>query len=103
LNSTQGVPVSIATQVFDIKGNGTIVAVGDEPGEGEGAMGKPVEATIAVGTGSYKAITSGVATLTQRGGMGQSPIPFDVVLAFERPGIIIAINKLVHDKTPFCF
>lgn len=83
-NSTQGVPVSIGTQIFDIKGNGTIVVVGDEPGEGEGVMGKPVEGTIAGGTGSYKAITSGVATLTLKGGMEQPLIPFDVILEFAR-------------------
>jgi hypothetical protein len=83
-NSTEGVPVAIATQIFDIKGKGTIVAVGDEPGEGEGVMGKPVEATIAGGTGSYKTITNGVATLIQKGGMEQPLIPFDVVLEFER-------------------
>jgi hypothetical protein len=85
MNSTAGVPVSIATQVFDIKGNGTIVAVGDEPGEGPGAMGKPVAAVIAGGTDSYKGISSGVATLTLKGGMEQKLIPFDVVLDFERP------------------
>ena len=85
-NSTEGVPVSIATQIFDIKGKGTIVAVGDEPGEGEGVMGKPVEATIAGGTGSYKTITNGVATLIQKGGMEQPLIAFDVVLEFERSG-----------------
>jgi hypothetical protein len=32
------------TQVFDIKDNGTIVAVGDEPGKGGDVIGKPVEA-----------------------------------------------------------
>ena len=32
------------TQVFDIKGNGTIVAVGDKPGEGGDVIGKPDEA-----------------------------------------------------------
>ncbi len=84
LNSTQGVPVSIATQVFDIKGNGTIVVVGDEPGEGAGAMGKPVEGVIAGGTDSYNTISSGVATLTLKGGMEQKLIPFDVVLEFVR-------------------
>lgn len=83
-NSTQGIPVAVGTQVFDIKGNGTIVVVGDEPGEGEGIIGKPVEGTIAGGTGSYRTITSGVATLTQTAGMEQPLIPFDVVLDFER-------------------
>ena len=83
-NSTAGVPVSIATQVFDIKGNGTIVVVGDEPGEGEGVIGKPVEGTIAGGTGSYKTITDGIATLTQTAGMEQPLIPVNVVLEFER-------------------
>ena len=77
-------PVSIATQVFDIKGKGTIVVVGDEPGEGEGVIGKPVEGTIAGGTGSYKTITNGVATLTQTAGMEQPLIPVNVVLEFER-------------------
>ena len=85
MNSTAGVPVSIATQVFDIKGNGTIVAVGDEPGEGAGAMGKPVSGVIAGGTDNYKTISSGVATLTLKGGMEQKLIPLDVVLDFERP------------------
>jgi hypothetical protein len=74
-NSTAGVPVSVATQVFDIKGKGTIVVVDDEPGEGEGVIGKPVVGTIAGGTGSYKTITNGVATLTQTGGMEQPLIP----------------------------
>jgi hypothetical protein len=83
-NSTQGIPVAIGTQVFDIKGNGTIVVVGDEPGEGEGIISKPVEGVIAGGTGSYKTITSGVATLTQTAGMEQPLIPFDLVLEFER-------------------
>jgi hypothetical protein len=31
------------TQVFDIEGNGTIVAVGDKPGEGGDVIGKPDE------------------------------------------------------------
>jgi hypothetical protein len=79
-NSTAGVPVAVGTQVFDIKGNGTIVVVGDEPGEGEGIIGKPVEGTIAGGTGSYKTITDGIATLTQTGGMELPLIPFNVVL-----------------------
>lgn len=83
-NSTQGIPVAIGTQVFDIKGNGTIVVVGDEPGEGESIIGKPVEGVIAGGTGSYRTILSGVATLTQTAGMEQPLIPFDVVLDFER-------------------
>ena len=77
-------PVSIGTQIFDIKCNGTIVVVGDEPGEGEGVTGKPVEGTIAGGTGSCKTITDGIATLTQTGGMEQPLIPFNVVLEFER-------------------
>jgi hypothetical protein len=84
-NSTQGIPVAIGTQVFDIKGNGTIVVVGDEPGEGEGIIGKPVEGVIAGGTGNYRTITNGVATLTQTAGMEQPLIPFNVVLDFERP------------------
>jgi hypothetical protein len=79
------VPVSIGTQIFDIKCNGTIVVVGDEPGEGEGVMGKPVEGTIAGGgTGSYKTITNRITTLTHTGGMEQPLIPFNVVLEFER-------------------
>ncbi|HKG40860.1 MAG TPA: hypothetical protein VKA98_01870 [Nitrososphaeraceae archaeon] len=32
------------TQIFDIKSNGTIVAVGDDPKEGGDVIGKPVEA-----------------------------------------------------------
>src|SRR5437870_4139654 len=30
-NTTEGIPVTPAVQVFDIKGNGTIAVVGDEP------------------------------------------------------------------------
>jgi hypothetical protein len=82
-NSTEGIPVDIGTQVYDIKGNGTIVVVGDEPGGGEGVIGKPVEGVIAGGTGSYKTITSGVASLTHTR-HGQLPVPFDVTLEFER-------------------
>ena len=71
VNSTQGVPVILAIQVFDMKDKGQIVVVGDEPSVG--AIGKPVSGVIAGGTG----------TLTP-GPMEGSSIPVKVVLDIER-------------------
>ncbi|GEM_PF-1077068 len=80
-NTTEGVSVTPAVQVFDIKGNGTIVAVGDEPGMD--AEGKQVDAAIAGGTGSYKSIT-GTAGLTEHK-MEGTKVPFDVVFDIKWP------------------
>lgn len=82
-NSTEGLTVDIGTQVFDIKGNGTIVVVGDLPGAGKAIVGKPVHGVIAGGTGSYKTITNGEASITHTQ-HGLPLVPFDVKLEFER-------------------
>jgi hypothetical protein len=82
-NSTEGLTVDIGTQVFDIKGNGTIVVVGDLPGAGKAIVGKPVYGVIAGGTGSYKTITNGEASITHTQ-HGLPLVPFDVMLEFER-------------------
>jgi hypothetical protein len=81
-NSTEGTPVQIATQVYDMKGNGMIVVVGDEPGV-LGAEGKPVAAAISGGTGQFKGIT-GIATLTEKAMEGTN-VPVDVVFDIMRP------------------
>jgi len=80
-NTTEGVPVTPAVQVFDIKGNGTIAVVGDEPSMD--AEGKRVDAAIAGGTGSYKSIT-GIVGLTENK-MEGAKVPFDVVLDNKWP------------------
>jgi len=80
-NTTEGISVTPAVQVFDIKGNGTIVVVGDEPGME--AEGKQVDGAIAGGTGNYKSIT-GTAGLTE-GKMEGTKVPFDVVFDIKWP------------------
>lgn len=80
-NTTEGVPVTPAVQVFDVKGNGTIVAVGDEPSMD--AEGKRVDAAIAGGTGNYKSIT-GIVGLTENK-MEGTKVPFDVVFDIKWP------------------
>ncbi len=80
-NSTEGVPVTPGLQIFDMKGNGTIVVVGDEPPAS--AIGKQVVGAIAGGTGELKGI-SGTATLTAKPMEGTN-WPIDVALDVERP------------------
>lgn len=80
-NTTAGVPVTPAVQVFDIKGNGTIVATGDEPSMD--AEGKQVDAALSGGTGSYKSIT-GTVGLTEHE-MEGTKVPFDVVFDIKWP------------------
>ncbi len=80
-NSTEGVPVTPGLQIIDMKGNGTIVVVGDEPPTG--AIGKQVIGAIAGGTGELKGI-SGTATLTAKPMEGTN-WPIDVVLDVESP------------------
>jgi hypothetical protein len=68
-NSTEGTPISLGTQVFDIRENGTIVVVGDivtdaRNGNATG-IPVPVAAAIAGGTGKYQGV-SGTATVTER-------------------------------------
>ncbi len=64
-----------------MKGNGTIVVVGDEPATG--AIGKQVVGVVAGGTSELKGI-SGTATLTAKPMVG-TDWPIDVVLDIERP------------------
>lgn len=78
-NSTEGIPVTPALQVFDIKGNGTIVVVGDEPSVG--AEEKEVLGAIAGGTGNYTGI-SGVAGLTAKQ-MEDTDFPVDVAIQIQ--------------------
>jgi hypothetical protein len=81
VNSTEGTPVTLATQVFDIKGKGMIVLVGDEPSVE--AVGKPASGVIAGGTGEFFAIR-GTGTLTAEAMQGtQIPVKvaFDIVNA----------------------
>jgi len=80
-NTTEGIPVTPAVQVFDVKGNGTIVVVGDEPSME--AEGKQVDGVIAGGTSNYKSIT-GTAGLTE-GKMEGAKVPFDVVFDIKWP------------------
>ena len=80
-NTTEGIPVTPAVQVFDVKGNGTIVVVGDEPSMD--AEGKQVDGAIAGGTGNYKSIT-GTAGLTENKMEGTN-VPFDVVFDIKWP------------------
>lgn len=68
-NSTNQAPVSLGTQVFDIKDNGTIVVIGDivtdsRNGSGSG-ISVPIDAAIAGGTGKYNGIV-GSAIMTER-------------------------------------
>lgn len=74
VNSTQGVPVTLAIQVYDMKNKGQIVVVGDEPSVE--AVGKPVAGVIAGGTGNFTGI-KGTATLTA-GPMQGTNIPVKV-------------------------
>jgi hypothetical protein len=75
VNSTEGTPVTLATQVFDIKGKGMIVVVGDEPSVE--AVGKPVSGVIAGGTGEFFG-TGGTGTLTV-GTIQGTQVPVKVV------------------------
>ncbi|MDN5845871.1 MAG: hypothetical protein L0H53_06305 [Candidatus Nitrosocosmicus sp.] len=66
-NSTDGAPVSLGTQVFDIKDNGTIVVIGDivtdsRVGSGPG-ISVPIPAAIAGGTDKYHGISGSTTTI----------------------------------------
>lgn len=79
VNSTQGVPVTLGTQVFDMKNKGEIVVVGDEPSVE--AVGKPVSGVIAGGTGNFTGIR-GTATLTAEPMQGTNipvKVQFDIL------------------------
>jgi hypothetical protein len=79
VNSTQGVPVTLSIQVFDMKNKGQIVVVGDEPSVE--AVGKPVAGVIAGGTGNFTGIR-GTATLTAEPMQGTNipvKVEFDIM------------------------
>jgi hypothetical protein len=80
-NSTEGVPVTLGMQVFDIRGNGTIVVVGDEPTTDSVDM--PVAGAIAGGTNQFNGV-SGMATLTAKPLEG-TDFPLEVVFEFIQP------------------
>jgi hypothetical protein len=80
-NSTEGTPLSLGLQVFDIKGNGTIVVVGDEPTTDSVDM--PVVGAIAGGTDQFDGV-SGMATLTAKPLEG-TDFPLEVAFEFIQP------------------
>lgn len=80
VNSTDGIPVTLSTQIFDFKGKGMIVVVGDEPSAE--AVGKPVIGVIAGGTGEFFAVR-GTASLTT-GEMQGTNFPGKVVFDLIR-------------------
>lgn len=87
-NSTDQAPVSLGTQVFDIKDNGTLVVIGDivtdsRNGSGPG-ISVPIAAAIAGGTGDYAGI-SGSASITERFYDPGKALYLDVVLDMIRP------------------
>ena len=67
-NTTEGAPISLGTQVFDIRENGTIVVVGDIVTDSRNGnvtgLPVPIDAAIAGGTGKYQGV-SGTATVTE--------------------------------------
>jgi hypothetical protein len=86
-NSTEGAPISLGTQVFDIRDNGTIVVVGDivtDARDGNAtAVPIPIAAAIAGGTGGFKGI-SGMAIVTERFYEPGTALFLDVVLDIIR-------------------
>lgn len=87
-NSTTQAPVSLGTQVFDIKDNGTLVVIGDivtdsRNGSGPG-ISVPIAAAIAGGTGEYTGI-SGSAIITEKFYDPGKALYLDVVLDMIRP------------------
>ena len=64
-NSTDGVPVSVGTQVFDIRDNGTIVVIGDVITDSRIGSGPgnpfPVTSVVAGGTERYHGVSGSVA------------------------------------------
>jgi hypothetical protein len=85
-NSTDGLSVTPAVQIFDVKGKGTIVVVGDEPTTD--SIGKAITGAIAGGTGAFTGVT-GTATLTMKPIEGTN-WPGAGVLEIERPAAAVA-------------
>jgi hypothetical protein len=86
-NSTEGAPISLGTQVFDIRDNGTIVVVGDivtDARDGNAtAVPIPIAAAIAGGSGGFKGV-SGTAIITERFYEPGTALFLDVVLDIIR-------------------
>jgi hypothetical protein len=87
-NSTDGAPVSLGTQVFDIKDNGTIVVIGDivtdsRIGSGPGYP-LPVTSVIAGGTDRYHGVSGSVMTTEKFYDPGKA-LFLDVVLEMIQP------------------
>jgi hypothetical protein len=86
-NSTEGAPISLGTQVFDIRDNGTIVVVGDivtDARDGNAtAVPIPIAAAIAGGTGGFKGV-SGTTIITERFYEPGTSLFLDVVLDIIR-------------------
>lgn len=82
-NSTEGAPISLGTQVFDIRDNGTIVVVGDIVTDArngnETAIPVPIAAAIAGGTGKYHGV-GGTTIVTERFYEPGTALFLDVVL-----------------------
>lgn len=82
-NSTDGAPISLGTQVFDIRDNGTIVVVGDIVTDArngnETAIPVPIAAAIAGGTGKYHGV-GGTTIVTERFYEPGTALFLDVVL-----------------------
>lgn len=78
----------MGTQVFDIKGNGTVVVVGDiltdaRNGNATG-IPIPIAAAIAGGTSAFKGV-SGTATMTERFYDPGKALYLDVVIDIMHP------------------
>jgi hypothetical protein len=87
-NSTNGIPVSLGTQVFDIKDNGTIVVIGDivtdsRIGSGPGYP-LPVTSVIAGGTDKYHGVSGSVMTTEKLYDPGKA-LHLDVVINTTYP------------------
>ena len=87
-NSTEGAPISLGTQVFDIRENGTLVIVGDivtdaRNGNATG-LPVPITAVIAGGTGKYQGV-SGTANIIERFYEPGRALFLDVILDIIHP------------------
>ncbi len=87
-NSTEGTPTSLGTQVFDIRGNGTVVVVGDIVTDARNGNATgipiPIAAAIAGGTSAFKGV-SGTATITERFYDPGKALYLDVVIDIMHP------------------
>jgi hypothetical protein len=86
-NSTEGAPISLGTQVFDIRDNGTVIAVGDIVTDARNgnatALPIPIAAAIAGGTGKYHGV-GGTTIVTERYYEPGTALFLNVVLEITR-------------------